>query len=559
MSKRPRFLRSVLLDHLLLASLGPLFLLLIAVTILFNSYIRDSVFSENSMISAAISREIDTFLQHIDSVGKWVAAQTNITDESSAEMQIRLHNTVLMFDAFESLQILDEQGVVLATSPHNSNLIGSNQSSQEYFRKAAESGEVVWSNSFISPYTGDPTFAVAFPMAPGYLIGNIRLRRLSYIGSQTSSSGKVELVITNSQGSLLVHPNRDLIQQQANILNSAVVRKILNGETGTLETEFQGRQVLCSTSLIKPTNWAVLVMQSKQSAFALLRGMIISLVVLMLLAGGLSVALAYFSRRRIVKPIVQLMETIREIAEGNYQPAEPQSDNYREIQYVSTNMLHMAEQIAEREMQLKRNLHEKEVLVKEVHHRVKNNLQLVLSILNLKYTSIEDEAVKNAMYDNIGRIYTISQVHEQLYSSHSLAEIDLSTYLPSLLTYLLTLEKYISYHILTDVQVEEVLLNIDQAIPVGLIMFELISNSLQHSFSYDSTGRIRLICSREAETVRIHIGDNGNPFDTNLFQEADSVGFSIIHELVRQLRGSIVYENVDGNHFTIVIPTAGTL
>ncbi|MFW6208610.1 MAG: histidine kinase dimerization/phosphoacceptor domain -containing protein, partial [Spirochaetota bacterium] len=411
----------------------------------------------------------------------------------------------------------------------------------------------------ISPYTGDPTVAVVFPMTPGYLVGNIRLRRLSYIGTQISSSGKIELVITSSQGSLLVHPNRSLILQQENILNSAVVRKILNGETGTLETEFGGRQVLCSTSLIKPTNWAVLVMQSKQSAFALLRGVIISLVVLMLLSGGLSVALAYFSRRRIVKPIVQLMDTIREIAEGNYSPSEPVSDNYREIQYVSTNMLHMAKQIAEREIQLKRNLHEKEVLVKEVHHRVKNNLQLVLSILNLKYTSIKDEAVKNALYDNIGRIYTISQVHEQLYSSDSLAEIDLSTYLPSLLTYLLTLEKYISYQVLTDVQVEKVLLNIDQAIPVGLIMFELISNSLQHSFSHDSSGRIRLVCQRDAENIRINIGDNGNSFDPKLFQEADSVGFSIIHELIRQLRGSILYENVEGNLFKIVIPTAGVL
>lgn len=559
MTSNHRSLRSVLLEHLLLASVAPLCLLLIAVIILFNTQIRESVFAENSMLSAAVTREINTFLQHVDSVGKWVAAQTSIADESSAEMQKRLHDTVLKFDSFESLHILDGRGVVLATSPYNSNLIGSSQSTQEYFFEVSAEKQVVWSDTFISPFTGEPTVAVAFPMVTGYLVGHIQLRRLSDIGAQTSSTGKIDLVITNSQGNLLVHPKPEFVLQQKNILDSAVVRKILEGETGTLETEFEGRQVLCSTSLIKTTNWAVLVLQDKRSAFALLRGMIISLILLILLAGALSLALAYFSRRRIVKPIVHLMESIRQIATGNYQPSLPQDKNYREIQYLSSNMVHMAEQIAEREAQLKRNLHEKEVLVKEVHHRVKNNLQLVLSILNLKYASLEDEAVKNALYDNIGRIYTIAQVHEQLYSSHNLAGIDLSSYLPSLLAYLLTLEKYVEYHVLTEVQVEEVLLNIDQAIPLGLIMFELISNSLQHSFTPDLTGRISLSCRQESGTIRIHIGDNGRTFDPKLFQEAASVGFSIIHELIRQLRGSIVYNKAGGNQFTILIPTVGVL
>lgn len=554
MISKTRSLRSVLLQQLLFASLVPLLLLLIAVMILFNNYIRDSVFTENTTISAAVTREIDTFLLHVDSVGKWVASQTSITQESPEVMQNRLQSTVLMFGAFESLHILDAKGNVLATSPVNSNLIGSNQSGQDYFLKVSSQEQVIWSNTFISPYTGEPTVAVAFPMAPGYLVGHIQLKRLSHIGTQTSSAGKIELVITNSQGNLLVHPNRQFVQQQKNILDSEVVRQILDGKTGTLETVFEGREVLCSASLIDTTNWAVLVMQSKRSAFALLRGMILSLMLLMLLAGGLSIALAYYSRRRIVKPIAFLMENIRQIADGNYRPLEPEGKNYREIQYVSSNMVHMAEQIAEREAELKRNLHEKEVLVKEVHHRVKNNLQLVLSILNLKYASLREESVKNAMYDNIGRIYTIAQVHEQLYSSRNLAEIDLSTYLPSLLAYLLTLEKYIDYHIETDLEVEEILLHIEQAIPLGLIMFELISNSLQHGFAHDLKGRIWLKCCWDADTVKIDIADNGKAFDPNLFRKAESVGFSIIHELVRQLHGSIAYENLDGNLFSIIIP-----
>ncbi len=546
----------MLLTHFLQAALLPLVLLLIMESLLLNSRIRDSVFMENSFVSAAVTREISTFLQHINSVGLLVAAQSDKTDETTESLQGRLQNTVRMFPAFESLQILDMEGNVLAAAPYNSDLIGSNQSSQPYFPRALEENHVVWSNTFISPYSGIPTLAVAFPMRNGVLVGHIRLRMLSYIGSQTTETGKYKLIITNSQGKLLVHPNQDFIRRQKNIFNHPIVQATLNGDTGTFETEFEGKKVLCSSSHLRTTNWAVLVLQTKKDAFGLLWEMIFALIVLIALSGGLSMVLSYYSRRQITKPIYQLMETMRHIGEGNYFAFGPVRDDYREIRYLSDNMLQMASKIAQRESELKRNLDEKDVLVKEVHHRVKNNLQLVLSILNLKYTTIEDSAVRNAMYDNIGRIYTIAQVHEQLYSSESLAEIELSRYLNSLIAYLLSIEKYVDSHVHTDIRIERVLLNVDQAIPLGLIIFELVSNSMQHSFNSKDDKLIRLVCRQKDSQLFAEVGDNGSTFDPELFQNAETVGFSIILELIHQLGGSVEYERNDGNLFRISFPLA---
>jgi len=245
------------------------------------------------------------------------------------------------------------------------------------------------------------------------------------------------------------------------------------------------------------------------------------------------------------------MDTTRQIAEGCYESLNQVGKTYREINYLLENLVHMASQIEQREDELKRNVSEKDILVKEVHHRVKNNLQLVLSILSLKYSSLYDPAVKNAMYDNIGRIYTIAQVHEQLYSSPSLAEIDISLYFHSLVSYLLSLEKYHDYQVRPQLDVEELALNIDQAIPLGLIVFELISNSLQHGFNTTESASIGLLCRQEGTDIVLEIRDNGSPFDPNLFYSAETVGFSIIHQLVSQLGGKIVYVYHDGNIFEL--------
>ncbi|MGC9311322.1 MAG: sensor histidine kinase, partial [Sediminispirochaetaceae bacterium] len=189
--------------------------------------------------------------------------------------------------------------------------------------------------------------------------------------------------------------------------------------------------------------------------------------------------------------------------------------------------------------------------IKEVHHRVKNNLQLILSILNLKNFSIGDEQIKDVLYDNIGRIYTIAQVHEQLYNSDDLASIDISSYIPTLTSYLLANNKYSAYDLRTSIQVDKLYVRVDQAIPLGLIIFELFSNALQHGFGQKKSKSIAISGAVHDGLLQLTVVDDGETFSPELFTDAESLGFNIVHELIRQLKGSISYDSDRGNTFTI--------
>jgi two-component sensor histidine kinase len=245
------------------------------------------------------------------------------------------------------------------------------------------------------------------------------------------------------------------------------------------------------------------------------------------------------------------MKTTRAIADGRYEQPRDAVESYREINYLAGTITQMSNKIARREEELKRNLMEKEILIKEVHHRVKNNLQLILSILNLKNFSIEDEQIKDVLYDNIGRIYTIAQVHEQLYSSDDLASIDISSYIPSLTSYLLANKKYSTYDVHPRIQVDKVCVRVDQAIPLGLIVFELFSNALQHGFGHRKTKAIEITGAVQEERLLLTVQDDGETFSPELFTDAESLGFNIVHELIRQVKGSISYDSDHGNTFTI--------
>jgi len=549
--RRNRSIRGVLFFHFSSATLIPLFILLVTLGLLLNHNIRRSTIDTNRIIANSITREVDTFLTHVDSVGRWITHHLQVHRENPDEIQGLLSHLRDNFSFFESAIVLDEDGIVLASSPMDSDILGNNLSTQPIFRAAEENESVQWSTTFISPYTNSPTVAVIFPDTDMYLLGYINLDQLSTIGREITSGGSPQLIIVDENGTLLVHPDTRLVLQQHNVFQNNLVRKTLSGHTGTYDSSFEGRSVLGSTALIQPTNWGILILQDKREVFALLYRVLFSVGLLILLAAVLSTVLALFSREQIVRPIYQLMKTTRAIADGRYEQSGDSVESYREINYLAGTITRMSNKIASREEELKKNLMEKEILIKEVHHRVKNNLQLILSILNLKNFSIEDEQIKDVLYDNIGRIYTIAQVHEQLYSSDDLASIDISSYIPSLTSYLLANKKYSDYDVRTSIQVDKVYARVDQAIPLGLIVFELFSNALQHGFGPRKVKSITIAGDIQDDHLHLIISDDGETFSPELFTRAESLGFNIVHELIRQVKGSISYDSDQGNTFTI--------
>ncbi len=204
------------------------------------------------------------------------------------------------------------------------------------------------------------------------------------------------------------------------------------------------------------------------------------------------------------------------------------------------------------EDRIKRTLEEKNILLKEIHHRVKNNLQIVSSLLGLQERYVEDDnRAVEVLKESKNRISSMAMVHEMLYQSPDIGYINVSHYIERLTTNL-----YYSYrkpHLsMPSVYAENISLNIDTSIPLGLIISELVSNSLKYAFPDEQTGEITVkLHLNEGEYVLI-ISDNGVGIPEDLdYENTSSLGLKLVKSLVEQIDGKIELDRRGGSKFTI--------
>jgi len=213
-------------------------------------------------------------------------------------------------------------------------------------------------------------------------------------------------------------------------------------------------------------------------------------------------------------------------------------------------------EIAERkkvEKKLKASLREKEVLLKEIHHRVKNNMQVIASLLNLQLKQVDNKKAVEILVESQSRIRSMALVHERLYQSKDMAKIDLSEYIRDLTLFLFRTYRIDTNTIRLKIKNKDVFLTLDTAIPCGLIVNELISNALKHAFPECRKGEIRVVFQMVNGKNTLMIGDNGIglPRDVDI-HHPKSFGLQLVNTLVEQLDAT--YEvNIDrGTMFKIV-------
>ena len=205
------------------------------------------------------------------------------------------------------------------------------------------------------------------------------------------------------------------------------------------------------------------------------------------------------------------------------------------------------------EQKLKESLKEKEVLLKEVHHRVKNNLQVISSILNLQSSYIKDQKTLDILRESKNRIKSMSFIHESLYQNSNFSEINFSEYIVSLSKNLVHSYGIYDYLINLDLSVGNISLNLDISIPCGLIINELVSNSLKYAFKDGDKGVIKIELFENNGYVNLIVQDNGLglPKDIN-YKDTDSLGLQLVITLVEQINGTIELDNSKGVKYTIV-------
>ncbi|MCB0476615.1 MAG: PAS domain S-box protein [Crocinitomicaceae bacterium] len=235
--------------------------------------------------------------------------------------------------------------------------------------------------------------------------------------------------------------------------------------------------------------------------------------------------------------------------ESYINPIYSSGGEIREVSLINNDIT----QKHEYEHQLKSSLEEKDILLKEVHHRVKNNLQVISSILNLQSSFIEEETVKNILSESQNRIKTMSFIHESLYQTKNFAEIHFSEHIDKLLNNLIYSYSMGQKEIQIKKDIDDISLNLDIAIPCGLIVNEIISNSLKHAFEGKEKGEIFVQMKTIEDKIHLKIADNGIGMKQDLdIYESNTLGLQLIITLVEQIDGTIHIENKEGTKILII-------
>ena len=203
------------------------------------------------------------------------------------------------------------------------------------------------------------------------------------------------------------------------------------------------------------------------------------------------------------------------------------------------------------EANLKNSLKEKEILLKEIHHRVKNNLCVVASLLELQSNTVADPQLAKMFEESQNRLYSMALIHEKLYRSTNLAQINFGDYLEDLVSNLFHSYNISDNRIQLQVLAEPIYLNLETATPCGLIANELVSNTLKHAFPDGTTGTVSVECYQTGDReIHLFIKDNGIGFPQNLdFRKTNSMGFQVVCTLTDQLEGSIELSDKPGTAF----------
>jgi two-component sensor histidine kinase/HAMP domain-containing protein len=208
------------------------------------------------------------------------------------------------------------------------------------------------------------------------------------------------------------------------------------------------------------------------------------------------------------------------------------------------------------EVEISKSLHEKEVLLKEIHHRVKNNLQIVSSLFFFQSKQVTDPSMIEMFRDGQNRVKSMALIHEKLYQSGDLANIDFKEYIKKLTTFLFQSYGVNQTKIKLKNNVQKVDLGVDTAVPCGLIVNELISNSLKHGFTDRTEGEIRIDMGYdENNKLLLKISDNGKgiPKSFNI-QNSESLGLRLVYNLTNQLNGTVDFYNNNGTMVKIIFP-----
>ena len=253
---------------------------------------------------------------------------------------------------------------------------------------------------------------------------------------------------------------------------------------------------------------------------------------------------------------VPIYERLLRRKDGSIFPVEINIALVSDEQGQPLHIQSIARDITERkqiEAQILASLEEKEIMLKEIHHRVKNNMQIISSLLDLQTDMLQDEQVRGLFKESQQRIRSMALVHEQLYQSSDLARIDFAEYIERLTDHLLRSYGARADNVTLHLDIAPLSLSIETAIPCGLIINELISNAFKHAFPDDQAGEIWIeVQPADNQRLSLAVRDDGVGLPSGFdFRRTPSLGLTLVNTLIKQLNGAIELNRGKGTEFAI--------
>ena len=284
---------------------------------------------------------------------------------------------------------------------------------------------------------------------------------------------------------------------------------------------------------------------------------------------GLSIALAVWLYSRFIgKRLGAIAEVAADIGAENGASIRPPLDGEDELDLLRRTLVDSAEALRRREKERKEasclietSLKEKEALLKEIHHRVKNNFQVISSLLNLQAMSISDERILMMFEESRNRIQSMALIHERLYRSEEFASIDFGDYAKSMADQIESTYLDAADRVKVAVRAGKAPVHLDVAVPLGLILNELLSNCFKHAFPHGSRGTVLVELSEGADRFGLFsVEDDGVGLPDNFdARRAGSLGLELVTTLADQVRGRLTFESPPpgtsrGTRFTLTFP-----
>ena len=452
--------------------------------------------------------------------------------QTAIEVTTQSHNEI------DRLLVLDEEAVLLAASSQHQGNIGTDYSGLTFFDAGSrENGGIRFSSTTLSPFSGSVTVFMGRSTTKGWMVVfELNLDSLSEYLPPLRITPSDRIAIVDHNGRFIAHTDRDFVQEQR------FETGLPSGPLVKAEIDDGKHHWFAYAQVIPDTPWRVVYYRDVDQALSAVPGIISVVLILALLSMVASVIIAFRLRMFSRSIFAAYVHKTEAVAAGHY---ELHVDSpFIEFDGLSKSITAMAEAVSIREGELRTAVAEREHLLREIHHRVKNNLQIVVSLLNLEMGTLSNPEQAVALTSSMERIRSMGLVHETLYGQSRLDEVDLGDYTGHLLDYLSS--SYGRHGTSIERRIASIKLSLDQALPCGLILNELITNAFKYGVGDRSGARLNVSLSEEQAFLVLSVEDDGPGFSAGFDPlTSKSLGLSLVRTLAEQLYGSASWTNLE--------------